>query len=299
MRLILWAKIGWRPIVTLLLAVTLSGCGLTIQQKAAVDRFASATQDFSTTAQTEFQQSRQDVIKMNRVRFELGDTRVKPTELDQLLTRARVETRIAALQALEDYAELLRGLVGAVPDGELLEASNRFVLNLKNIKGVSFSDQQAEGIGKAVAAVGGLYVERKRAHAVREVVETANGPILAVIELVKRDFDPQAMGWNAGYKLIASELEGHAFAVGGSVHANDLTARQSVRRAQVIAAENTTRFDLVSAEIISLASAVADGQNNLRGVLNPSSVSTEEIDQLANKVREFKSIYSLLRYESH
>ena len=55
MRLILWTKTGWRPIVTLLMVVTLSGCGLTIQQKAALDRFASATQEFSTTAQTEFQ----------------------------------------------------------------------------------------------------------------------------------------------------------------------------------------------------------------------------------------------------
>ncbi|MGC4096377.1 MAG: hypothetical protein QM706_04615 [Nitrospira sp.] len=93
MRVVRWTKIGWCPIVTFLMAVTLSGCGLTIQQKAALDHFASATQDFSTTAQTEFQRSRHDVIKMNRVRFELGDTRVKPTELDQLLTRARVETR--------------------------------------------------------------------------------------------------------------------------------------------------------------------------------------------------------------
>ncbi len=62
-----------------------------------------------------------------------------------------------------------------------------------------------------------------------------------------------------------------------------------------MAAENTIRFDLVSSEIISLASAVADAQKNLRVVLDSSSLNTERIDQLANKVREFKSIYSLLR----
>lgn len=288
-------NITLRLIAGLVMAAGLSGCGLTVPQKAALDHFASATHDFSTIAQTEFQKSRQDVIEMNRYRFELGDPRVKPTELDQLLTRDRAETRVRALQALEDYAVLLRKLVGVVPEGELLEASNSFVTNLRTIKGLSFSDQQAEGIGKAVAAVGGLYVEHKRARAIREVVDTANEPIVTVIDLVKRDFDPAAMGWNAGYKLMASELDGRATKVGASVQADDLTAKQSILRAQALAAENTARFDLVSAEIVRLASAVADAQKNLRLVLNPASLNTEGIDELANKVREFKSIYSMLR----
>lgn len=289
------ANIGGQALVCLVMTVVLSGCGLTVQQKAALDHFASATHEFSTIAQTEFQKSRQDVIEMNRFRFELSDPRVKPTDLDQLLTRDRAESRIQALQSLEDYAVLLRKLVAAVPEQELFEASNSFVANLRTIRGVSFSDQQAEGIGKAVAAVGGLYVEHKRARAVREVVEAANEPIGTVINLVKRDFDPAAMGWNAGYKLMASELDGRAMKVGASVPQDDVTAKQSVLRAQAMAAENTARFDLVSTELVRLASAVADAQKNLRLVLNPSSLNTEGIDQLANRVREFKSIYSLLR----
>lgn len=296
MRMVQWRNIDWRSLTGLALAASIFGCGLTVQQKAAFDHFASSTQDFSTAAQTEFQKSRQDVIEMNRFRFELGDMRVKATELDQLLTRDRAEARIGTLHALEDYAVLLHKLVGTVSEGELLEASNSFVSNLRNIKGVAFSDQQAEGISRAVAAVGGLYVEHKRAQAVREVVKTAHEPILAIIDLVRRDFDPKAMGWNAAYKLTASELDGHAIKTGGSVSPHDLTARQSVLRAQAMAAENTIRFDLVSSEIISLASAVADAQKNLRVVLDSSSLNTERIDQLANKIREFKSIYSLLRH---
>ncbi len=284
-----------RPIAGLVITAGLSGCGLTVPQKAALDHFASATHDFSTIAQTEFQKSRQDVIEMNRYRFELGDSRVKPTELDQLLTRDRAETRVRALQALEDYAVLLRKLVGVVSEGELLDASNSFVTNLRTIKGLSFSDQQAEGIGKAVAAVGGLYVEHKRARAIREVVNTANESIVTVIDLVKRDFDPAAMGWNSAYKLMAFDLDGHSTKVGKSVSEENLTAKQSVLRAQAMAAENAARFDVVSVEIVRLASAVADAQKNLRLVLNPSSLNTEGIDQLANKVREFKSIYSMLR----
>lgn len=289
-------KIGWPSVMSLVLAVTVSGCGLTVKQKAALNSFSAATQEFSTGAQAEFQKNRQDVIEMNRARFELGDARVKLMEFDRLLTRDRVQARVTALQTLEDYAGLLHKLVGAVPDGELLEASNKFVSNLRNVKGVSFSDEQAEGIGKAVAAVGGLYVEYKRAHAVREVVETANQPILSVIDLVKRDLDPKELGWNAGYKLTASELEGHALKVGGPVPSHDLASKSLVYKAQAMAAENTARLDLVSSELIGLASAVAEAQQNLLQVLNTSDLNVDSVRQLANKVREFKSIYGLLHH---
>jgi hypothetical protein len=291
-----WQQFACRVSLGLVMAAGLSGCGLSIQQKTALNQFASATHDFSRIAQTELQQSRHDVIEMNRYRFELGDPRVKLTEFDQLLTRDRAEIRVRALQALEDYAVLLRKLMAAVPEEELLEASNSLVMNLRAIKGVSFSDDRAEGIGKAVAAVGGLYVERKRAVAVREIVDLANEPIVTVIDLVKRDFDPAALGWNAGYKLMASELDGRATKVGVSVPMDDLTARQSILRAQALAAENTARFELVSAEIVRLASAVADAQKNLRLVLSSSNLHTGDIDQLATRVREFKSVYSMLRH---
>ncbi len=288
-------KVCWQSIMSLVLAVTVFGCGLTVKQKAALDSFSMATQAFSASAQTEFQKNRHDVIEMNRVRFELGDPRVTLTELDRLLTRDRVQTRVMALQALGDYAELLRKLVGSVPEEELLEASNSFVSNLRNVKGVSFSDEQAEGIGKAVAAVGGLYVEHKRAYAVREIVETAHQSILSVINLVKRDLDPKESGWNVGYKLTASELEGHALKISGSAPSHDLLSKSLLLRAQAMAAENTTRFDRVSAELVGLASAVAEAQQNVRQVLQASDVNVEHVQQLANKVREFKSVYGLLR----
>lgn len=295
MQRILLKRIGWQSILCLVAVAILSACGLTAKQKAALDSFAVATQDFSMGAQAEFHKNRQDVIEMNRFRFELGDSRVKLAELDRLLTRDRVQTRVVALQALEDYATLLRKLVGAVPEGELLEASNSFVSNLRTVKGVSFSDEQAEGIGKAVAAVGGLYVEHKRAHAVREIVETANEPVLSVVNLVKRDLDPKEVGWNAGYKLTALELEGYALKVGGPVPPHDLVSKYLVSKAQTMAAENAARFDLVSSELIDLASGVAQAQQNLRQVLNVSDFNADNVHQLASKVREFKALYGVFR----
>lgn len=101
-----------RVLFCLVLVVVVSGCGLTIQQKAALGQFATATRDLSVAAQAEFQKSRQDVVDMNRLRLELGDANADVTKLDSLLTLDRTRDRIVALQALEDYAGLLNKLVG-------------------------------------------------------------------------------------------------------------------------------------------------------------------------------------------
>jgi len=280
------------------LIVFMSGCGLTIQQKAALDQFATATHDLSVAAQTEFQKSRQDVIEMNRLRLELGDPTADVAKLDSLLTLDRTRDRIVALQALADYGGLLNKLVGTVPEGELLEASNTFVGNLKQVKGVTLTDQEAEGIGRAVAAVGGLYVEYKRATAVRQVVETAHTPVLTMIDLLKKDFDPNSDFWNAGYRHTALDLRGHAASIAGSVPVNDLASKQSVQRAKTLAEENMIRFTAISMQIAALATTLSDAQKNLRLVLNPSELNVQSIDQLTTQVREFKAIYSLLRNES-
>ena len=63
-----------------------------------------------------------------------------------------------------------------------------------------------------------------------------------------------------------------------------------------MAAENMARLDLVSSELIGLASAVAEAQQNLLQVLNTSDLNVDSVRQLANKVREFKSIYGLLHH---
>ena len=84
MRVVRGKIIGSQPITCLAIAVLLSGCGLNIQQKAALDQFATATKDLSVTAQAELQKSRRDVVEMNRLRLELGDSTADVNNLDSL-----------------------------------------------------------------------------------------------------------------------------------------------------------------------------------------------------------------------
>lgn len=238
------------------------------------------------------------MIEMNRLCLELGDPTADVSHLDELLTLERSRERIVALRALEGYADLLGKLVGTVSEAELLKAGNTFVGSLKQVKGATLSDQEAESIGRAVAAVGGLYVEHKRADAVRQVVESSHASVVAVTDTMKRDFDPNSDFWNAGYRQTALALKGHAVAIGPVVPGNDLASQQGVQRAKTLATENVARSEAVSAQVIVLTGALADAQENLRLMLTASDLNVQQIEYLSSRVREFQTSYGLLRSQA-
>ena len=130
------------------------------------------------------------------------------------------------------------------------------------------------------------------------MVEAAHTPVLTVIELVKKDFDPNSDFWSAGYRKTALDLKGHAVAITGSVADNDLASKQIIQRAKMLAGENMNRFTAVSSQITALATTLSDAQKNLRLVLDSSKLNFQNINQLTAQVREFKTMYGLLRNEA-
>jgi hypothetical protein len=100
-----------RLLVAACCAVLLVSCGLTRQQRAAVQEFSAATIDFAPLTSAELIRSRTDVLEMNTLRIQLNDNTIKPGRLDAHFTVERVKVRVAAMQALQEYAQLLHALV--------------------------------------------------------------------------------------------------------------------------------------------------------------------------------------------
>jgi hypothetical protein len=76
------------------------GCGLTLQQRAAVERFSAATIDFATLTSSELVRSRTDVLEMNTLRVQLNDDTVKLDRMDAHFTVEQVKVRVDAMHAL-------------------------------------------------------------------------------------------------------------------------------------------------------------------------------------------------------
>jgi hypothetical protein len=282
-----------RLLVAACCAALLLGCGLTRQQRAAVQQFSAATIDFATLTSSELIRSRTDVLEMNTLCIQLNDNTIKPDRLDAHFTVERVKVRVEAMQALEEYAHLLHALVATSQQEQLQSAADRFVTSLRKVQGVSLSDDKAGAIGVAIQQVGGLVVEYQRAKATREVVMASHDTILQLLDLVRRDFDPQADHWSLGYELVSQSLVGAAnvAATGPNPALNALL----IGEARVVDAQNMARFNTVAAQVEGSAAALREAQINLREVLQSPDITVENINRYVSQIQDFVEIYSILR----
>lgn len=279
--------------VAVCFAVFLAGCGLTLQQRAAVERFSAATIDFTTLTSSELIKSRTDVLQMNTLRVQLNDDTVKPDHMDEHFTVDRVRVRVDAMHALKEYAELLHTLVTTSQQAQLKNAADSFVASLRKVQGVSLSDDKAGAIGMAIQQVGGLVVEYMRAKAAREVVTASHDAILQLVDLVRRDFNPQADHWSLGYDVVVTALVGAAeFAAVGP---NAAMRAPLVGEANVVAAQNRARFTTLAVQVDGSAVALREAQINLRDVLQSSDVTFDGINSYVTQLQDFVEIYSILR----
>jgi hypothetical protein len=278
--------LGW-------LAVLLAGCGLTVPQKAAIQRFATATSSLATVTSRELVGTRADVIEMNTLRVELADDTVAIDRAASFFTVDRVKARIDALTALKTYAELLEELATGSPGPRLNTTADDFVAGLRRLPGVGLSDGGADGIAGAVQKIGGFFVEHLRAKAIREIVDTTHEPILKLVDLVGRDFDPRADHWSLGYATTISALQGAAaLAQRGAAAASQ---GPLIGRARVVAENNKQRFDTVTRQVAASVLALRQAQRNLRDVLVMPGIGVAHIQGYAAHVDDFVTIHRIVR----
>lgn len=269
-----------------------AGCGLTVQQRMAVGQFGSATSDFASLTRSEFIQSRQDVIGMNRFRVLLGDDSVK--SLDSHFTPERLKPRLQALDALSSYGDLLQTLLNTSSTADLVSSADGFITSLNKIQGVNISETDGELLGKIVSFGGSFFIEYKRSQAMKKTVEFAHPHIVKIIALVESDFDPNNDLWNAGYRHTRLDLEG-AIADVPPLAANDLAGTQVLRSAKLTADENQTRFDEISKRILQVAKQLSRAEGELRATMANGTISIADIQKYREKVSELKGLFELLR----
>ncbi|HWN95269.1 MAG TPA: hypothetical protein VNT99_09570 [Methylomirabilota bacterium] len=201
-------------IVSAVAILFLTGCGLSLKQRAAVRDFNRAATGLADITSHEFQHTREDVLKLNIYREQLGDASLDPERMDESFTPERVKIRLDAMTALASYAHLLQKLVDGSQADDLKSAADALVTNLRKAKAFEASDAQGGAIAKAIASVAGLWVEHKRAQAVRQVVRAADPAIKKLLAVVEGEFDlHSSQNWVAGYRAIAITTIGRAIFV--------------------------------------------------------------------------------------
>jgi hypothetical protein len=275
----------------ILAATILAGCGLTVHQRAALLDFNRAATEFSSVTANEFRYTRDDVIKLNIYRDKLGDRSLED-RMDGNFSPDRVKIRLDAMAALQSYADLLQKLVTGSQQEELQSASDLLITNLRKVKGVSLTDNQAGAIAKAVASVAGLWLEHKRKQATCEVVKEANEPIKSLLATVEREFQlDSSANWIAGYRTTAMTLIGRAAFLENRDTNAPLTALADIHEARAYARTVTNRIDIVSPNIISADHSLAAAQDKLYSALTSPDIGTDDIKAFAAQVDDFVLLY--------
>jgi hypothetical protein len=283
--------------------MVLSSCGLSAKQRVAMTQFGGATADFAELTSKEFIQTRQDVIEMNTMRFELGDplstqvNEIGQSEpvLEGNLTTKRVKIRVDAVNALREYGELLNTLATSSQQVEIRNAAESFVASLKKVEGVSLSAQDGNAIVAAVQAVGGLLIESMRKKAAVNVVKEARPHVMKVINLVFQSFDRNDVYWSLEYDTTIVALTGAAVAAQKGLKAKpSLPDMALIKNAKATAVANMNRSKAISKEVQGACEKMRSASKNLQNILLTDKITTDDIDEYFAQIEDFITLYKIL-----
>lgn len=181
----------WMRISCVMVAVVMSGCGLSQVQKDSIGQFSRSTATFGETVSAQLVDARGTVMDLNASVLTLTPQRIKDREkIDGALTPDRLSARIQAAEALRSYGQLLLALVEDTQQAELAEASAKFTQSVRGLDPESrkLSDEQLTAVGEVVQDIGGLIVEYKKKKAIEAIVPGADAQVQTIADLFAAEF---------------------------------------------------------------------------------------------------------------
>jgi hypothetical protein len=195
--------------LVLFASVLLSGCGLTVQQKKQLSQYSATTIETGSQSADEFRAMQKMVVQANRYNL-IFDGMTGYTQLDNLkgdLSDTNINPRVTAAEALEAYGELLARLVAKSEKDNLQAAAQEMLKGARKFNSALISDDVGNGIEKAVMAGGGLYLEKKKAEAIRKVVLGYKDVIDAVCDALTVDFGDDTGGVRQNAEAVIEETK--------------------------------------------------------------------------------------------
>ena len=190
----------------LILALFLSGCGLTVQQKADTSRIAKATSAAGTFSTDHLVDLRSAIIRLQVASYKIDpkakcvDTPAGPCviPLDRGISAKDMEARLAVSQALAAYGNALDALINADRSSEILNAANELgdAVGSAADKSASLTLNQDDlnAISALTALAGRWHLEHKRKEALLALAKGYAQTVHQVTPLLERDF---ALQWNS------------------------------------------------------------------------------------------------------
>jgi hypothetical protein len=276
-----WAVLGLVPVALA------SGCALSSHQREATARFAVASRDVGDFAAREFTHMRAATIEMNVTNVAIGGTADK-ANLDEALDVDRVVARVKAARALTSYGALLWALVSETQEEELKRASDDFVDSVSSVSGHRIGDSQLQGLGQFVQRIGAIWVEARKAEAVKRIVPAVAPDVDALCDLLIADLSEASLHLGQGFDATITRLR-----VDADIALADPSTRYADRlvamRGQKQAEEASARLRIVSSQAVTTLQSLKLANAELDKAIRDDSLSVAEIQAVGMQIKSLKT----------
>ena len=298
-----------------LIALLLSGCGLTPIQKQQVAQFATATESVAKTTQDQFKNTRDKVIELERRRLIMrNEAPPKSFDLDGGLSESGIATQIATLKALQSYGDILNKLATNDQGEAIAKAATNFMTQFEAAKqtqdaSYKLDENKKSAVLGAIGIVSTWFIESEKKKHIKPIIEAYSKDVENLAELMKNDLTlvENSLCIEESKRKPAASKTGvidiyctSADAV--SELASDVLKeknhsyqeREFAYNSYVLAQQAKAEISTLSGQGNGLVSKLAKANDQLLKVIETDNYSTDDIKSFAKQVEELQTHIQVL-----
>ena len=215
--------------------------------------------------------------------------------LDRDFEPSTLQQRVAAAQVLAAYGDLLAKLTSSSDWSDLNQAVSNFQSSVGTLTQKSLSSQQLGAIGEAVRSVAGIYIERKRAEALKSIAEDTHDQTAVLCRLLLADFDPAGGNLMSAVNLAAMRLKTDAddhLKRAGDSHPQDYGA---LVKLYWEGAENKVYVEKLGRSMVAAITQIQKVNDNLLQAVRAPEFAFETPTKLESDLKEVQAWISILK----
>jgi hypothetical protein len=292
--------------------IMLQGCGLTKTQKHEIEVFGKAASTLGASSEEQFLDGRENVIQMKRLRLAI-EKKVLPQEqpdgsaatrefyaskildLDSGLDKDNIDIRVAAVDLLQQYGNLLAAFSGETQEKELNDASDKFTRSLEKFPDNPLTGDEIKGIGELVRVAGGMLVEHEKKETLKKIVPKVSPLINKICNSLENDFNPDKKGVAGNIHQVQDRLASEAID-GLKRPRESLSDSLVLIDGLALAEKNKEQLDSVTKQILKTTYSLRKANEQLLNVITHNKIGLKDIKEfgedaadLAKAVKPFMS----------
>lgn len=296
-------RIHARGLFAVTVALSLSACGLTANQRQATATFAESASAYGELAAGEIAGMRDSAMAMQLTTYQLpyrgSDADVqarKYEELEGAFKPDRVALRVRAAHALRAYGQGLERLLRADNADEVRRAGDDLAKSLHDLPPslAVLSEQQVDAVQKLVNSLGGLLLAEMKEDAIKGIVPRYAPQVNRLCALLSDEFNTRVPNLGKEYERVAGRLLVESSMSLHNEPAN-LTLRQIAIPAYHTGLRHKERVDTILPQARDSGLACMKANHALVEALDSDSLTVSDLKTFSAQVRSLHSAAKAFR----